>query len=661
MSALIADEAPSALLGEEGPFAASLPGFAPRQQQQQMADAVQQALAQRTTLVIEAGTGVGKTFGYLVPALLSGQKIIISTGTRHLQDQLFHRDLPLVRKSLGVGVSTALLKGRSNYLCLYRLQQAQHLGADNVQIKQLHRIQRWSQQTRSGDIAELADISETAPVWAKATSTVENCLGSDCPEFQQCHLVKARRRAQAADVVVINHHLLFADMALKEDGFGEILPNAEALILDEAHQLVEVATQFFSQAITARQLQGLMSDIVSAQLSEAGDAVELRTLADELQTALQQLRLALGATERSGSWWELVNKPSVTDGLSKITQAIGDLQTALNKVAERGEMLQQCAQRCAELEQKIALFKPPTIAAPVDSVAAEQQVSDTATATANSWVHWFATSRSGFGLYATPLEIGETFQQHRERLAAAWVFTSATLTVTGRFDHFLHSFALRDVELQQLDSPFDYPNQALLYMPANIPQPQQPDYLDAVLAASIPVLHTSQGRAFLLFTSHRALQYAAKVLPTQLDYPLFVQGTAPRSQLLDQFRLSGNGILLGTSSFWEGVDIRGEALSCVIIDKLPFAAPSDPVLQARMRLLREQGKDPFMAHQLPQAVIALKQGVGRLIRGIDDSGVLMIADPRLRTKAYGRVFLDSLPTMPTTNRLSDVERFFAEN
>lgn len=630
---------PSALLGAGGLFAKSIQGFAPRPQQQQMSEAVLAALQMRKTLITEAGTGVGKTFAYLVPALLEEGKVIISTGTRHLQDQLFHRDLPVVMQSLGAGVAIALLKGRANYLCLQRLEEADQVPLKKDQPSHLQAVKVWAEMTRSGDVVELSDIPEDSPVWPKVTSTAENCLGSECPKFNRCYVVKARRRAQEADIVVVNHHLFFADMALKEDGFGEVLPSANTFILDEAHQLPDIATRFFGQSVSSRQLQELVQDSIAAQLREAVDMSIIREQSDALLKATRLFRLQLGQRDEQRRAWHSVYTDALREPFAGLYKALEDLRAVLESAAERGEALLNCLNRSELLLARLKMFK--------------QEQEDA--------VQWLETFRTSFTLNATPLNVAEIFRRYMSAYDAAWVFTSATLSVNGRFDHFVQRMGLDEAETQQLDSPYDYLNNALLYLPEGMPEPQDPHFTQAVVNAVIPVLKASQGRAFMLFTSHRALKLAAALLAGAVDFPLFVQGDAPRSQLLDQFRFSGNGVLLGTSSFWEGVDIKGEALSCVIIDKLPFAAPDDPVLQARLTLLKAQGGNPFFDYQIPQAVIVLKQGIGRLIRDANDRGILVICDPRLKTKAYGTIFLNSLPKMRHTQQFEDVILFFQGN
>jgi ATP-dependent DNA helicase DinG len=631
----------SAVLSLDGPLARHVPGFAPRAAQQAMAEAVESVMEERSTLICEAGTGTGKTFAYLVPALLSGKKVIISTGTKTLQDQLFHRDLPMVRKALAMPVDVALLKGRANYVCLHRLALTESEGrlAARSEASDLQRILSWSRRTCSGDIAEVDELAEDAALWPLVTSTTDNCLGQECDRFSDCFVLKARRAAQEADVVVINHHLLLADMALKDEGFGELLPSADAFIIDEAHQLPETAAQFFGISVSSRQLLELARDAVTEYSREAGDMGGFATLAQRLEKAVLDTRLSMGTAGRRGAWQELIADSAVNAGLNQIQAALAELRSALEQAAERGKEIQQCWQRGEMLAERLALFQQ----APAD----EQ-------------VQWFETYTRSFGLHLTPLQIGAVFQSHRQRFQAGWVFTSATLAVGNDFNHFAAGLGVEDAHSAQWESPFDFKHNALLYIPNELPLPSTSHYTAEVVKAVLPVLEASGGRAFLLFTSHRALQEAAGLLKGRIDFPLLVQGTAPRRELLHRFRSLGNAVLLGTSSFWEGVDVRGPALSLVIIDKLPFASPGEPVLQARLESLRRRGGEPFRDYQLPQAVIALKQGVGRLIRDSKDRGVLMLCDPRLMSKAYGRIFLRSLPPMTQSRDLADVERFFAE-
>ena len=627
------------LLGPDGPFAREVPHFAPREAQQLMAEAVEEAIAERHTLIAEAGTGTGKTFAYLVPALCSGKRVIVSTGTKTLQDQLFHRDLPRVRQVLGTRLKTALLKGRANYLCLHRLEQTSQEGrlASREQVGELQAIRAWAQRTGSGDRGEFADVPEDSPLWPRVTSTTDNCLGAECPRFNDCFVVKARRAAQEADLVVVNHHLLFADLAIKQEGFGEILPGAHAFVLDEAHQIPELAGQFFSVGVTARQLSELAADAQAECASVSGAFAVLRPALDALTGAVRRARLALDKLPPKGPF-ALIEQDRLLDAeLQELGTALGTLAEALAGQAERSRGLGSVHERAEALAARFA------------------QVRDGA---AGEYVHWYELSAQGFALHATPLDLAPPLRALREQSHAAWIFTSATLSVAGEFGHYARQLGLDDPVALSLASPFDYAHQALCFLPRGLPDPNTPDYTERVVATAREVLVASRGRAFLLFTSHRALRRAAELL-ADLPFPLFVQGTAPRHQLLTEFRASGNGVLLGAASFWEGVDVAGEALSCVIIDKLPFAAPDDPVLEARLSALREAGGNPFVEWQIPAAVIALKQGAGRLIRDVADRGVLVLCDPRLTTRAYGKLFLRSLPPMPVTLDLAQVQAFFA--
>ncbi len=627
------------LLGPDGPLAAHVPGFAPRVQQQTLCAAVGRILDTGGVLVAEAGTGTGKTYAYLAPALLSGAKVIISTGTRNLQDQLFHKDLPVVRTALGLSSQVALLKGRSNYLCLHRLHATLAAGRlkNRQLVSELHQVWAWAEQTVNGDVAEVAEVAEDSPIWRQVTSTTDNCLGGECPHIQDCHVVKARRRALEADLLVINHHLLFADLVLREQGFAELLPGADVVILDEAHQLAEVAGQFFGLSLSGRQLLDLARDSQVEQSRDAGDDAELGERALGLERAAAALRLSLGEPSRRLPWADLAGEPTVAESCQALALALDRLGEALDAAAPRGKGLETCARRCKDLQERLEQLT----AAPD-----------------GEHVQWLETRGRGFFLNLTPLDVGPTFRDHMARCQNAWVFTSATLAVGESFAHFIAGLGLGEPETLRLDSPFDFPRNALLYHPEALPNPTADHFTRAVVEAALPVLEASRGRAFMLFTSYRALREAAALLDGRLDYPLLVQGGLPRGELLERFRRLGNAVLLGTGSFWEGVDVRGPALSCVIIDKLPFASPGDPVLAARIDALRRRGGNPFLDHQVPAAVIALKQGVGRLIRDVDDRGVLMLCDPRLLTKPYGRLFLDSLPAMTRTRRLERVQQFF---
>lgn len=630
----------SEIFSESGPLAQQVAGFASRAEQLAMAEAAEQAISEEATLIVEAGTGTGKTFAYLVPALLSGRKVILSTGTLHLQDQLYNRDLPVVRKALGLSPGIALLKGRSNYLCLHRLGDAHGNGRElsGRQVHELELVRAWSGRTRSGDIAEMSEVPENSAIWHRVTSTTENCLGQECSHYQECHVVRARRAAMDADIVVINHHLLFADMVLKEEGFGELLPGADAVVIDEAHQLPEVASLFFGRSVSSYQLLDLARDLQVEAAHEAGDVPEIPEFANRLDSLVRQFRLALGKSDRRAAWSEVASLADVAALSASLVELLRGLEELLASLADRGKGMESCWGRCRQLLEAMR--------------ALSSKDEDEA-------IRWYETHRTSFRLNLTPLNVAPAFRNCLETLPGAWIFTSATLAVGESFGHFSGQLGLEDARTLKLDSPYDYRKNAMLYLPDDMPEPNHPGYVDAVVDCTRKVLKASRGRAFVLFTSHAALKAAAKKLEDTTEYPLLVQGTAPRQELLSRFRTLGNAVLLGTGSFWEGVDVRGESLSCVIIDKLPFGSPGEPVLQARIAAMREQGINPFYEYQLPQAVIALKQGIGRLIRDEHDRGVLVLCDPRLRTKSYGKVFLRSLPGMNRADGIDALHEFFS--
>lgn len=628
------------VLGEGGALAGQVPGFRPREAQQTMAAAVAEALADNGTLLVEAGTGTGKTYAYLVPALLSGRRVVVSTGTRTLQDQLFHRDLPLVRDALGIGLRAALLKGRGNYLCLQRLAVAREAvtGLGPGQQDALEQVMAWAAVTGSGDLAEAPAVARRPDLRPRITATAENCLGGQCPRFADCHFYEARRRAQEADLVVINHHLLLADWALRESGWGEVVPEAEAWILDEAHQLPETAARFFGTGISARQLRDLARDSLEAYQTEAGDQPGFPDRVAGVTAATDTLRDSLGAGEQRAAWPQ-PPPAGLGQAVDALKAALQALALALAPLAERGLALARCHQRAEALYQALCCFDEP------DS---------------GEGVPWFETQGQGFWLRLTPLDVSGPFRSRRAAAPAAWVFTSATLAMKGDFAHFSDRLGLETPETLCLESPFDYGRNALLYLPSGLPGPDAPDYAERLVAMARPVIEAAPGGAFLLFTSYRVLRQAAEALAGTLDRPLLVQGTAAQHELLARFRGAGNAVLLGTASFWEGVDVRGAALSTLIIDRLPFASPADPVLQARIQAAEAEGRSAFRHLQLPHAVITLKQGVGRLIRDAEDRGVLVIADPRLTGRGYGKVFLRSLPPMRRTDSLEGVQAFWQE-
>jgi ATP-dependent DNA helicase DinG len=627
------------IFGSDGELVHHINGFLPREGQLSMAQAIERAIKQQTHLVAEAGTGTGKTFAYLIPAILSGKKTIISTGTRNLQDQIFEKDFPLVRKALNVPVQGAILKGRSNYLCLYRLEQAQMqtAGFDKELDADLKEIERWSNQTIDGDVAEVTSVAEDSFVWQQVTSTADNCLGQECPMVSECFPLLARKKAQEVDVLIVNHHLLCADWSLKDDGFGQLLPEAELIVIDEAHQLIDTASRFLGVSVSARQILSLLSDVSAEQLKIASDMPALIDLTQVINEDIREMRKLLPDNSVKESWDELEGLKGFVDALDCLTNRIEQLFKVLSDVAVRSKGLEACWKRCEDILLRLKLF------------SRQDQ---------NDWIQWYETFHRTFTFYRTPLDISKAFASFAFASDASWVFTSATLSVNNKFDFFTQRLGLEDAETGLWESPFDFVRQSLMYVPTGLPEPRDYSYTATLIDKVIPVLEASEGRAFILFTSHRALQEASNLLLEKTDFTLLVQGDLPKQQMLEVFRTTENAVLLGTASFWEGVDVRGEALSCVIIDKLPFASPGDPVTKARLDYMTANGQSPFSEFQLPSAALTLKQGVGRLIRDVEDKGVLVLCDPRLSSKGYGKVFVQSLPAMPITQELDDVKRFY---
>ncbi len=650
-----------AALEPGGALAHNIPAFTPRASQQTLAVAIAHAFEQRDVLLAEAGTGTGKTFAYLVPVLLSGMKTIISTGTKALQDQLYHRDLPRVREALGIGLSTALLKGRANYLCRYRLEQSKGepqlvkgMFGSREQVSpalesMLQRIVAWSGRTRMGDLSELDALPEDSPLLPMVTSTAENCLGSECPFWSDCFVVQARQRAQSADLVVVNHHLLLADLALKQEGFGEILPGAQVFIVDEAHQLPELAAQFFGEGLGARPLVELARDALKECKEVPAALSVVQQPSQQLEHATRALRSAMETLPTRGTRQRALHELPVRGSLDALGLAMAEFTESLAALRDASPGFDACHARAQEFTTRLQRW------------LSRDRLDDEFDAdidTPDDDVRWYELSPRGFRLQRTPLDVSGPLRTHREQSHAAWVFTSATLAVSGDFNHIATRLGLDAPTTLLQPSPFDWNTQALCYLPPSLPEPMARGYNTALIDALMPVLHASGGRAFVLFASHRALREAADALRGG-PWPLYVQGDAPRHVLLQRFRESGNGVLLGAASFREGVDVAGAALSVVVIDKLPFAAPDDPVFEARLDAVRRAGGNPFVDEQLPQAVIALKQGAGRLIRSETDRGVLVLCDPRLLGKSYGRIFLNSLPPLPRTRDIGDVQAFFA--
>lgn len=634
----------------DGILSRCIPGYRARSQQLEMAQAIADTIASNSVLVAEAGTGTGKTFAYLVPALLAGGKVILSTGTKTLQDQLFNRDVPTIRAALKVPVTISILKGRANYICHYHLDKT--LSDDGIsfisreEIKFLKLIESYARRSKTGDKSGLHNVPENAAIWQQVTSTRENCLGSDCPDYKQCFVMEARKKALSSDIIVVNHHLFFADVMLRDEGISELLPACNTVIFDEAHQLPDTASLFFGESISTSQLLELARDTTIEAMQHAKDFIVLPEAIASMEKATRDLRLAIPG-EHTRLPLSLIKKyPDFDPALNILLDNLSKLTGMLENQAERAEGLENCWQRAKRLLARLKQWSNH------DEV--------------DEYIRWAEVFSQALQLNATPLSVAEIFNKQLNASPRAWIFTSATLSVKNDFSHYCLEMGLDTAKSACWDSPFDFSKQSLLYVPTGLPQPNTQLYTEAVVNAALPVLRASRGRAFFLCTSLRAMQQIYELLHSafknaQLDYPLLLQGQRSRSDMLEKFRQTNHAVLIGSQSFWEGVDVKGEALSLVIIDKLPFASPDDPVLSARIDKINKEGRNAFMEYQIPRTVINLKQGAGRLIRDENDRGVLMICDPRIITKSYGRRIWQSLPPMKRTRKLNEVENFFLRN
>jgi len=628
----------AAILGAGGLIGEQIDDFKPRTSQLGMANLICEAIENAENQIIEASTGIGKSFAYLVPVFLSNKKAVISTGTKNLQDQLFYKDIPLIRKSVVSPKKTALLKGRSNYCCLYRV--AKFRAQKNFQRGDMaalfSTLSDWANHSETGDVSEFAGIPENDRLWFYATSNADNCLGSECPDHDRCFVVKARKKAMDADLVVVNHHLYFSDLALKQEGFGEILPETEILIFDEAHQLPDIASHFFGNNLSMRQIETLSKDVIEAEVSEAADSKELRLPGKQLEKAVADFRLTLGQFPQKSEWSRIRHAPPIQEAVGRLQTSINDLLGILEVLASRGKELASCFRRLESVDQVFNHYLDPE----------------------DTQVSWYEWSERNFRLTISPLEISEAFRQKLDASSCdSVIFTSATLSSQQSFRYYSQRLGIEDIAANQFDSPFDYESQALLYIPENLPDPSHANYARAFGELCLHLIEITKGHCFILFTSYRMLTWTADFLRPKIDYPLFVQGEYQRSELLQQFLQSNNPVLLGTSSFWEGVDVKGDQLRCVIIDKLPFKSPQDPVYRKRLQLANENGGNAFIDIQIPEATISLRQGVGRLIRDVDDRGIVALCDNRLNSKSYGPKLVDSLPPMKRSNDLTEVKRF----
>ncbi|MCS3430369.1 ATP-dependent DNA helicase [Klebsiella sp. BIGb0407] len=623
---------------QDGQLANVIPGFKPREAQRQMAEAVTKTIAQGGTLVVEAGTGTGKTYAYLAPALRSGKKVIISTGSKALQDQLYSRDLPTIASALSFTGRIALLKGRANYLCLERLEQQMLAGGGLAQelLSDIAHLRHWASATEEGDISSCNAVAEDSTVWPLVTSTNDNCLGQDCPVYKDCFVVKARKKAMDADLVVVNHHLFLADMVVKESGFAELIPEVDVTIFDEAHQIPDIASQYFGQSLTSRQLLDLAKDISIAYRTEVRDVQQLQKSADSLAMRAQDFRLQLGDPGYRGNLRTLLADPAIQRSLLLLDDALELCHDVAKLSLGRSALLDAAFERAVIYRGRIKRLK---------------EVNQP------GYSYWYECNARHFTLALTPLSVADKFKEVIREKSASWVFTSATLSVNDKLSHFTERLGIEQAESLLLASPFDYEKQALLCVPRGLPEPNRPHGAKQLANLLRPLIEANNGRCFMLCTSHAMMRDLAEQFRATMTLPVLLQGETSKGQLLEQFVQAGNALLVATSSFWEGVDVRGDALSLVIIDKLPFTSPDDPLLKARMEDCQLRGGDPFTDIQLPDAVIQLKQGVGRLIRDVEDSGVIVICDNRLVMRPYGGVFLNSLPPAPRTRDINRAVAF----
>lgn len=628
-------------LSDDGEFANSNPLFKPRAEQQEMAVAVNQAIQKGENLVVEAGTGVGKTFAYLLPALLSGKQVVVSTGTKNLQEQLYKRDLPTILKILKLNPRTALLKGRNNYLCLYRLENTLASGRlpDPSAVKQLNVVNRWRDKTVTGDLGDLSTLPENASIIPLVTSTTDNCLNQDCPFIDECHLAIAREKARKAKVLVVNHHLLLADLVLKEDGFGELLPDTDIFVIDEAHHLSKIAYQFYGNSLTSRQVTELCKEVELEYRTQVTDCRDLLLESERLAKEVKEFRLSLPNFDIKEEWRF---DPKRQTSIDSLINKINVLTEVVKANSTRTKALESCFDRLLKFKQTL-----------LDFTDQQQDMKPR--------INWYETNRNGFRLNSTPLDVAELFQASRSRYSdSSWIMTSATLTVNDSFEHYVNELGWQQVNQCCLPSSFDYHSQSYLYVPRNLPSPNHQAHTAAVVEAALPLLQVAHGRAFLLFTSHRALKLAAEKLRDYEVFNCLVQGEASKDELLTRFVAEENSVLVATGSFWEGVDVSGRDLALVVIDKLPFAPPDDPILNAKINRCRQNKGNPFYELQIPDAVLTLKQGVGRLIRSVKDKGVVAICDARIVGKDYGGMFVNSLPDMKRTREQSNVVEFLAD-
>jgi ATP-dependent DNA helicase DinG len=647
-------DAVARVFDDDGPLARALEGFEPRPGQRDMAQAVADSFERGVDLLAEAGTGTGKTLAYLVPAILCGHRVLISTGTKNLQEQIYFKDIPILRRALDVPFEATYMKGRGNYLCLHRLDSLRRdPAAGPFDRRQLAVLERWAAATETGDRAEVEELPEDDPLWADLTSTSDTCLGSDCPRYQECFITRMRQRAAESDLVIVNHHLLCADAAVRQGEYGEVIPACTFAVLDEAHQVEDVATQYFGRVVSTYRVEDLSRDadrLIGMHLVQDEDGT-LRRAVDRLQddaraffVALQYCRQAIGepAGGLAGGYDSVRIRPGMlaeaVDPGQDLTGALENLQATIALMRAAPEDAATVARRAIEIRDELAFL-----------LRADEP----------DFVFFLEIRGRGVFLRAAPIDVSAIVREFLLDRMQATILTSATLSIGGSFDYIRSRLGVTTPRELLVPSEFDYARQAILYLPQRMPDPRSAAFAESAGREILEVVKRTEGRAFVLFTSYAVLRTVEAIAEAALGFPLLVQGSAPRSTLLQQFRTTPNAVLLATSSFWQGVDVVGEALSCVIVDKLPFASPADPITAARMEAIAEEGGDPFNEYQVPLAILSLQQGLGRLIRHRRDRGVLAILDPRLRTKGYGRRFLEALPPAPITSDLDEISRFFA--
>ena len=634
------------VFADDGPLAETLPSFEPRPSQREMAAAVADIFEDGGILLAEAGTGTGKTLAYLVPAILSGHRVLVSTGTKNLQDQIYYKDLPYLRSALDVSFTATYMKGRANYLCLHRFADVRDSEEPRPQVERsyLEVVEQWAGQTETGDRAEIEDLPDDVPIWNEISATAENCLGTECPSYDDCFITRMRQRAIESDIVIVNHHLLCADAAVRQSAYGEVIPNCSYAVIDEAHQLEDVATQYFGIVASSYRLAELARDahrlLASDPNADPLATSEVHGIVDDTQ---DRARTFFGSLTRLGVTGERTRVTTAAlaqteEPAGQLVAALSTLERALIQIENPSEDVQTLAQRAAELQDQLKFLL---------------RASDP------DYVYFLDLRGKGVFLRASPIDVSAIVRDVLLARNNGSILTSATLTVDGSFDYIRGRLGVDQAFEVRLPSEFNFRHQSVLYLPRRMPEPRSENFPSAVADELTNLLAVTEGRAFVLFTSYANLRAVRDKLEATLPYPLLVQGSAPRTTLLREFRTTPSAVLLATSSFWQGVDVAGAALTCVVIDKLPFASPADPITAARMEVIEARGGNPFSEYQVPLAILTLLQGLGRLIRHRRDRGVLALLDPRIRTKGYGRRFLASLPPAPIIHDLSDVATFLA--